>query len=140
MEDNKKINESENNELNPKDNQQENRMNIEKEYSPQNNPQDEEKDKNDSDSNESISLEENENKKTLIGNKEYDEDTLNRITIVRLTQKGVSKSEIKKILGVSRALVSKWANYQKKSQNQWVDLQNFRKSKKNLFIKQQKGK
>ena len=44
---------------------------------------------------------------TLIGNKEYDEDTLNRIIIVRLTQKGVPQSKIKNILGVSRSLVSK---------------------------------
>ena len=69
MEDNKKINESKNNELNPKDIQQENRMNVEKEYSSQNIQLEYEKDKNDGDSNESISLEENENKITLIGNK-----------------------------------------------------------------------
>jgi len=35
-------------------------------------------------------------KKTLIGNKEYGEDTLNRITI-ELTQKGVPQSKIKNI-------------------------------------------
>ena len=50
-----------------------------------------------------IPLEEEE-KITLIGNKEYDEDTLNRITIVLLTQKKIPQSEIKKLLGVSKAL------------------------------------
>ena len=38
-----------------------------------------------------------EKKMTLIGNKEYDEDTLNRITIVRLTQKKIPLSEIRKL-------------------------------------------
>ena len=51
---------------------------------------------------------------SLIGNKEYDEDTLNRITIVRLTQKRVSQSKIKRLLGLSRALISKCANYDKR--------------------------
>ena len=39
-----------------------------------------------------------EKKMTLIGNKEYDEDTLNRITIVRLTQKKDSTIRNKKII------------------------------------------
>ena len=43
----------------------------------------------------------NSNKKeknmTRIGNKFYDEDTMNRITIVRLTQVGVEPSKIRKI-------------------------------------------
>ena len=65
-----------------------------------------------------------EKKMTLIGNKEYDEDTLNRITIVRLTQKKIPQSEIRKLLGVSKALVSKWANLIKESQKQLVGLLN----------------
>ena len=140
MEDNKKINESKNNELNPKDIQQENRMNVEKEYSSQNIQLEDEKDKNDGDSNESISLEENENKITLIGNKEYDEDTLNRITIVRLTQKGVSQSEIKKILGVSRALVSKWANYQKRKPKTMGRPPKFSEEQKEFIYQTAEGK
>ena len=48
-----------------------------------------------------------------IGNQFYDRDTLNRITIVRLTQIGVPQIEIRRLLKVSKALVSKWANYDK---------------------------
>ena len=56
---------------------------------------------------------------TLIGNKEYDEDNLNRITIVRLTQKKIPQFEIRKLLDVSKALISKWANYDKRAKNNW---------------------
>ena len=57
---------------------------------------------------ESISMKESkEIKRTKIGNKEYDEDTMNRITIVRLTQVGMKPEEIKKILNVSRSLLWK---------------------------------
>ena len=41
----------------------------------------------------------------------YDVETLNRITIVRLTQVGVPPKKIRALLGVSRALVSKLVNY-----------------------------
>ena len=51
---------------------------------------------------------------TRIGSQIYDKDTLNRITIVRLTQIGLSQMEIRRILNVSKALVSKWANYDKR--------------------------
>ena len=49
----------------------------------------------DEEENEQISLEEKEkdNKKTRIGNKIYDLDTLNRITIVRLTHAGFKPME-----------------------------------------------
>ena len=61
-----------------------------------------------------LSKEDKENKSlTKIGNSSYDIDTLNRITIVRLTQCGMPQKEIRKILNVSRALTSKWANYAK---------------------------
>ena len=50
---------------------------------------------------------------TMIGNKSYDIDELNRITIVRLTQCGISQGDIRKLLNVSKALTSKWSNYEK---------------------------
>ena len=114
MEDNKKINESKNNELNLKDIQQENKMNVEKEYNSQNVQLEDEKDKNDGDSNESISLEENENKITLIGNKEYDEDTLNRIT--------------------------KWANYQKRKPKTMGRPPKFSEGQKEFIYQTAEGK
>ena len=55
-----------------------------------------------------------EKKLTRIGNKLYNIDTMNRITIVRLTQRGVEPSKIKKMLDVSRSLLSKWVNYDKR--------------------------
>ena len=51
---------------------------------------------------------------TRIGNKFYDEHTLNRITIVRLTQLGIPPTVIKNMLKVSRALLYKWTNYDKR--------------------------
>ena len=72
---------------------------------------------------------------TLIGNKEYDEDALNRITIVRLTQKKIPQSEIRKLLGVSKALVQNGPIMIKESQKQWVGLLNLQMNKKILFIK-----
>ena len=61
-----------------------------------------------------IPLEKKEEKKlTVIGNKTYDEDTLNRVTIIRLTQLGYSHAKIKDILGVKKSLVSKWMNHEK---------------------------
>ena len=51
---------------------------------------------------------------TRIGSQIYDKDTLNRITIVRLTQIGLSQMEFRRILNISKALVSKWANYDKR--------------------------
>ena len=63
-----------------------------------------------SDENHNSKIEKN---KTRIGNKFYDEDTMNRITIVRLTQVGVELSKIRKMLKISRSLLSKWVNYAK---------------------------
>ena len=53
-------------------------------------------------------------KLTRIGNKFYDEHTLNRITIVRLTQLGIPPTVIKNMLKVSRDLLYKWTNYDKR--------------------------
>ena len=57
----------------------------------------------------------NSQKFTRIGNKLYDEHTLNRITIVRLTQIGIPPSLIKKMLNISGALLYKWKNYDKRT-------------------------
>ena len=53
-------------------------------------------------------------KYTRIENKMYDVETLYRITIVRLTQVWVPPKKIRALLGVSRALVSKWVYYKKR--------------------------
>ena len=58
---------------------------------------------------------ENAPKLTRIGNKLYDEHTLNRITIVRLTQIGIPPSLIKRMLNISGALLYKWKNYDKRT-------------------------
>ena len=74
----------------------------------------EESEENEEENESILSKEDKENKSlTKIGNCSYDIDTLNRITIVRLTQCGMPQKEIRKILNVSRALTSKWANYAK---------------------------
>ena len=77
---------------------------------------------------------ESKKKFTRIGNKLYDEDTLNRITIVRLSQVGVPSPQIRKLLKVSRSLVSKWVNYKKREQKKWVGHPNLQKNKKNIFV------
>ena len=50
---------------------------------------------------------------TKVGNKIYDEETLNRLTIIRLTQVEIPPIEIKNMFKVSKSLVYKWANYDK---------------------------
>lgn len=80
---------------------------------------------------EDLNLEEkNINKYTRIGNQIYDVDTLNRITIVRLSQVGVPPKQIRTILKVSRALVSKWVNYKKREPKKWEDQKIHRKAKR----------
>ena len=59
------------------------------------------------------SEEEKEKEYTNIGNKSYTKDEMNRISIVRLTQCGIPQTEIRKLLKVSKALTSKWSNYEK---------------------------
>ena len=81
-----------------------------------------------------------EKKMTLIGNKEYDEDTLNRITIVRLTQKKIPQSEIRKLLDVSKALVSKWANYDKRKPKTMGRPPKFTDEQKDFIYKTSEGK
>jgi len=78
-----------------------------------------EEESNDSINKEKSSIEEKkkypkEKKLTRIGNKLYYKDTKNRNTIVRLTQRRVEPSKIKKMLDTSRSLLSKWVNYDKR--------------------------
>ena len=76
-----------------------------------------------------------ENKKYIrIGNKVNNEDTLNRITIVRLTQVGEQPKQIRSLLKVSRALVSKWVNYKKRELKKWVDHPSSPKNQKNIYL------
>ena len=74
---------------------------------------------------------------TRIGNQIYDRDTLNRITIVQITQIGLPQIEIRIFLKVSKALISKWANYDKRAHKKigWIDLKNSMKRKKILFTR-----
>ena len=77
---------------------------------------------------------------TTIGNKQYDKDTLNRITIVRLTQVGVKPSEIKKMLGISRALVHKWAHYDKREKKKMGRPPKFNQVHKDFIYNTSEGK
>ena len=88
------------------------------------------------------SSENSESKKkfTRIGNKLYDEDTLNRITIVRLSQVGVPSSQIRKLLKVSRSLVSKWVNYKKREQKKMGRPSKFTKEQKEYICNSAEGK
>ena len=82
-----------------------------------------------------------ENKKyTRIGNKLYDIETLNRITIVRLTQVKVPPKKIRALLDVSRALVSKWANYKKREPKKMGRPPKFTKEQKEYLINKSEGK
>lgn len=67
------------------------------------------------------------------GSKIYDEDTLNRITIVRLTQVGIKPTEIKRILNVSKSMLYKWVNYQKMEQKKLGRRPKFQESQKDLY-------
>ena len=81
-----------------------------------------------------------EKKLTLIGNETYDEDTLNRITIVRLTQVCLSHAEIKKILGVKKWLVSKWMKYEKRVPKNMGRLKKFSEDQKKFIYGESEGK
>ena len=59
----------------------------------------------------SIPLDENKKDLIRIGTKFYTQKEINRITIVRLKQAGLSHSEITRILNVPKSLVSKWMKY-----------------------------
>ena len=103
-----------------------NKMNISEEF-------EEEEDVKD------LDLEENK-KYTRIGNKVYDEDTLNRITIVRLTQVGVPPKQIRSLLKVSRALVSKWVNYDKRKPKKMGRPPKFTQEQKEYLFNKSEGK
>ena len=77
---------------------------------------------------------------TRIGNKFYDEDTLKRITIVRLTQVGVHPSKIKNILNISNSLLYKWINYKKRQPKKMGRLQKFNNTHKEFIYKEAEGK
>ena len=82
-----------------------------------------------------------ENKKyTRIGNKVYDIDTLNRITIVRLTQAKVPPKKIRALLDISRTLVSKWSNYQKRVTKKLGTPPKLTKQQKEFLISKSEGK
>ena len=83
---------------------------------------------------------ESKKKFTRIGNKLYDEDTLNRITIVRLSQVGVPSPQIRKLLKVSRSLVSKWVNYKKREQKKMGRPSKFTKEQKEYICNSSEGK
>ena len=77
---------------------------------------------------------------TSIGNKFYDEDTLNRITIVRLTRVGVHPSKIKNLLNISNSLLYKWINYKKRQPKKMGRLQKFNNTHKEFIYKEAEGK
>ena len=77
---------------------------------------------------------------TRIGSQFYDKDTLNRITIVRLTQIGLSQMEIRRILNVSKSLVSKWANYDKREHKKKGRPEKFNEEEKNFIYQTSEGK
>ena len=82
-----------------------------------------------------------ENKKyTRIGNKLYDIETLNRITIVRLTQVKVPPKKIRALFDISRALVSKWENYKKREPKKMGRPPKFTKEQKEYLISKSEGK
>ena len=91
---------------------------------------------------EKISLEEQRenNKKTRIGNKIYDEDTLNRITIVRLTQVGIKPKEIKAMLNISKSMLYKWVNYEKMKPKKMGRPPKFQELHKDFIYKTSEGK
>lgn len=91
---------------------------------------------------EDLNLEEkkNINKYTRIGNQIYDVDTLNRITIVRLSQVGVPPKQIRTILKVSRALVSKWVNYKKREPKKMGRPKKFTEKQKEYLCNRSEGK
>lgn len=67
--------------------------------------------------------------------KVYDEYTLNRISIVILTQVGVQPKQITALFKVSRVLVSKLVNYDRRKPKKRGDNKSSPKNKKNLFKK-----
>ena len=77
---------------------------------------------------------------TRIGNHIYVRDTLNRVTIVRLTQIGLLQIEIRRLLKVSKPLVSKWANYDKMEQKKKGRPEKFTEEEKNFIYNTSEGK
>ena len=79
-------------------------------------------------------------KMTRIGNKLYDEHTLNRITIVRLTQLGIPPSVIKNMLKVSGALLYKWVNFNKREVKKMGRPTKFEQEELDFIYKTSEGK
>ena len=77
---------------------------------------------------------------TRIGSQFYDKDTLNRITIVQLTQIGLSQMEIRRILNVTKSLVSKWANYDKREHKKKGRPEKFNEEEKNFIYQTSEGR
>ena len=94
------------------------------------------------DESEVISIEEKEKneKKTRIGNKIYDINTLNRITIVRLTQAGVKPMDIKNMLDVPKSVLYKWVNYDKLDHKKMGRPPKFSEDQKDFIYKTSEGK
>ena len=77
---------------------------------------------------------------TRIGSQFYDKDTLNRITIVQITQIGLPQIEIRIFLKVSKALISKWANYDKREHKKKGRPEKFNEEEKNFIYQTSEGK
>ena len=65
---------------------------------------------------------------------------MNRITIVRLTQLGLSFGEIKNILGVKKSLISKWMKYDKRIPKKMGRPKKFTDEQKDFIYKASEGK
>ena len=76
----------------------------------------------------------------MIGNKSYDIDELNSITIVRLTKHNISQGEIRKLLNVSKALTSKWSNYEKMKPKKLGRPLKFSEEENDFIFKSAEGK
>ena len=94
------------------------------------------------DESEGISIEEKEKneKKRRKSNKIYDINTLNRITIVRLTQAGVKPMDIKNMLDVPKSVLYKWINYDKENYKKMGRPPKFSEDEKDFIYKTSEGK
>ena len=77
---------------------------------------------------------------TRIGSQFYDKDTLNRITIVRLTQIGLSQMEIRRILNVSKHWYPNGQIMIKEIKKNKGRPENFNEEEKNFIDKTSEGK
>ena len=60
-----------------------------------------------------IKIKNKNNKDIKIGKQIFDEETITRVSIVKLSRLNYSISQISKILNVTRMLVWKWSNFEK---------------------------